>query len=74
LLIEPINQTISELETYTRERLEELEARSIATATPTIDKDPSTKTWVEFFKMVGIDALTATEAQKKENIDILPNR
>jgi hypothetical protein len=36
----------------------------------TTDKDPSTKTWVEFFKMIGMDALTATEAQKKENINI----
>ena len=31
--------------------------------------DGETKTWCEFFKMVGIDALTATEAQKKENVD-----
>jgi hypothetical protein len=28
------------------------------------------KSWIEFFKMVSIEALTATEAQKKENIDI----
>jgi hypothetical protein len=68
--IDPITNSITELETHTRERFEELEARSIATVTPTIDKDPNTKTWVEFFKMVGIDALTATDAQKKENIDI----
>jgi hypothetical protein len=33
------------------------------------DKDPSVKTWGEFFRMVGMVALTATEAQKKENID-----
>lgn len=45
-------------------------------ATPTIEivtgdiPDPRLKTWKEFFKMVGIDGLTATEAQKKENIDI----
>jgi hypothetical protein len=70
IAIEPIVNSITELETHTRERFEELEARSIATVTPTIDKDPNTKTWVEFFKMVGIDALTATDAQKKENIDI----
>jgi hypothetical protein len=69
IAIEPITKTITELETYTRGRFEELEPRSIATVTPTKDKDPSTKTWVEFFKMVGIDALTASEAQKKENID-----
>jgi hypothetical protein len=40
-----------------------------------IPQNPTTvegdsKTWGEFFKMVGIEALTATEAQKKENIDI----
>jgi hypothetical protein len=70
IAIEPIANSIADLETYTGERFEELEARSIATVTTTIDKAPNTKTWVEFFKMVGIDALTATEAQKKENIDI----
>jgi hypothetical protein len=44
---------------------------AIPTNTPakTTDKDPSIKSWAEFFKMVGMDALTATEAQKKENID-----
>jgi hypothetical protein len=31
--------------------------------------DPNLKTWGEFFKMVGIEALTAVEAQKKENTD-----
>ncbi len=36
--------------------------------TPT-DKDPSVKSWAEFFKMIEMDALTATDAQKKENID-----
>jgi hypothetical protein len=70
LAIEPITKTITELETCTRERFEELEARSISTVAPNIDKDPNTKTWVEFFRMVGIDALTATEAQTKDNIDI----
>jgi hypothetical protein len=45
-------------------------------ATPTIEivtgdiPDPRLKTWKEFFDMVGIVALKATEAQKKENIDI----
>jgi hypothetical protein len=43
---------------------------SIVTSAKTTDKDPSTKTWVEFFKMIGMAALTATEAQKKENINI----
>ena len=45
------------------------------TPTPTkivniTDKDPSVKTWGEFFKMVGVEALTSTEAQKKENMNI----
>ncbi len=39
------------------------------TPAKTADKDPSVKSWAEFFKMIGMDALTATEAQKKENID-----
>jgi hypothetical protein len=47
---------------------------SIVTSAKTTDKDPSTKTWVEFFKMIGMDALTATEAQKKENIHIRTKR
>lgn len=34
------------------------------------DKDSIVKTWSGFFKMVGIEALTVSEAQKKENIDI----
>jgi hypothetical protein len=44
-------------------------------ATPTIEvvtgdiPDPSLKTWKEFFDMVGIVALKATEAQKKKNIN-----
>jgi protein involved in ribonucleotide reduction len=71
--IEPITKTITELETRTRERFEKLEARSIAapiaipTPIPAKLTDEVNKTWVEFFKMVGIDALTASEAQKKGN-------
>jgi hypothetical protein len=34
------------------------------------DKDSSVKTWSTFFKMLGIEALTVSAAQKKENIDI----
>lgn len=33
------------------------------------DKDPNTKSWAEFFRMIGMDVLKAPEAQKKENID-----
>jgi hypothetical protein len=69
IAIDPITNSITELKTHTRERFEELEARSIATVTPTIDKDPSTKTWVEFFKMIGMDALKAGEARLTGNSD-----
>ncbi len=73
LALEPLSRSITELKTYTRERFEELETRSIApipTTTPTKNTDEGNKSWAEFFKMLGIDALTATEAQRKENIDI----
>ena len=33
------------------------------------DKNPNKKTWGEFFEMVGITAITAIEAQKKQNAD-----
>ena len=45
-------------------------------STPTLPRkektnvDSDNKTWGGFFEMVGIEALTATEAQKKENIDV----
>jgi hypothetical protein len=32
-------------------------------------KDPSVNSWAEFFNTIGMDAFTATDAQKKENID-----
>jgi hypothetical protein len=76
LAIEPITTSIIELETYTRGKFEELETRSIAipvtvnTPIPAKNTDEGNKSWGEFFKMVGIDAITATEAQKKENIEI----
>ncbi len=74
LAINPITNTIDELETYVKSRFEELETRPIVTPIPTPIPakltDEVNKPWAEFFKMVGIDALTATEAQKKENIDI----
>ncbi len=67
--IEPITQAITELEAYTRERFEELDARSIAIVTPTTDKDPNTKSWVKFFEMIGMDALKANEARLTVNSD-----
>jgi hypothetical protein len=80
--VEPLADLLTELETYTqnqfkavREELRATSDRSVTTEsiaipanTPT-DKDPSVKSWAEFFKMVGIEALTATDAQKKDNID-----
>jgi hypothetical protein len=67
-----ITNSITELETYVRSRFEELETRPVEKPAPIPTKptDDVNKTWFEFFKMVGIDALTATEAQKKDNIDI----
>ena len=43
------------------------------TKTPTTtsqEKPDGTKTWCGFFEMIGMTALTATEAQKKESIDV----
>jgi hypothetical protein len=34
-----------------------------------LDVDGNTKTWGEFFKMVGIEAMTAVEAQKKQDTE-----
>jgi hypothetical protein len=83
--VEALGKLVTELETYTQNQFkavrEELKAThdrtvtatdSIATPTATpaaTGKDSTTKSWGEFFRMVNIDALTATEAQKKENID-----
>ena len=47
-----------------------LTADTIANPTTTkLGKTPNKKTWVEFFEMVGIKAMTATEAQKKQDTD-----
>jgi hypothetical protein len=81
--ITPLTESLSELETYTQDQFkavrEELKQatsdRTVTTesiallTTPPTDKDPSVKSWAEFFKIIGMDALTATDAQKKENID-----
>lgn len=53
---------------------EPLQQRIASTPTPPRKEKPNvdgdTRSWGEFFKMVGIEALTAVEAQKKENINI----
>ena len=41
-----------------------------ATTTSQEKSDGDTKTWRGFFEMVGMSAMTATEAQKKDNVDI----
>jgi hypothetical protein len=76
--LEPIKALVSKLDADTqsqfeavRDDLEKLTRASTSTL-PRKEKtnvDGDTKTWGEFFKMVGIEALTAVEAQKKENID-----
>ena len=93
--LEPIKESVSELETYTRSQFaavrDELRAisnRSVTTeslakplqgrianahTSPCKEKpnvDGNTRTWCGFFEMVGMTAMTATEAQKKENVDI----
>jgi hypothetical protein len=78
--VEPLADLITELEAYTRSQLDTIRNdlkqatsdRSVTTEsianTPT-DKDPSVKSWAEFFKIIEMDALKAPDAQKKENID-----
>jgi hypothetical protein len=52
------------------DKLSDSSTPSITTTSKMRTVEGDSKTWVEFFKMVGIEALTATEAQKKENINI----
>ncbi|AFY91581.1 hypothetical protein Cha6605_0281 [Chamaesiphon minutus PCC 6605] len=77
--LEPIKESVSKLEADTQSQLEAVRddiEKLTRASTPTLphkekpNVDGDTKTWGEFFKMVGIEALTAVEAQKKENIDI----
>jgi hypothetical protein len=56
-----------------------LDVPSPIASTPTIpkenpDADGNTKPWREFFKMIGVEAMSAVEAQKKENADIRTNQ
>jgi hypothetical protein len=76
--LEPIRESVSNLDTDLQSLIASLAEplpRRIARANtssrkekPNVDGD--TRSWGEFFKMVGIEALTAVEAQKKDNIDI----
>ena len=77
--LEPIKASVSKLDADTQSQLEAVRddiEKLTRASTPTLPRkektnvDGDTKTWGEFFKMVGIEALTAVEAQKKENIDV----
>jgi hypothetical protein len=83
--IEPLADLLAELETYTqsqfaavREELKkaasyravEIPVAIAETKAKPVSDNPNRKTWAGFFEMVGIKALTATEAQRKENNDI----
>jgi hypothetical protein len=65
--LEPIKASVSKLDDI--EKLTRASTHTLLRKEKT-NVDSDTKTWGEFFKMVGIEALTAVEAQKKENIDI----
>jgi hypothetical protein len=76
--IDQLTEELARLETEVTELKQATSERSVTTEsianltttlTKTADKDPSVKSWAEFFRMIGMDALTATDAQKKENID-----
>jgi hypothetical protein len=54
-LAEPLQQSIASTRTLPRQEKPHV--------------DGNTKTWGEFFKMVGIEAMTAVEAQKKQDTD-----
>jgi hypothetical protein len=85
IALEPIKESVSKLESEVRairdravvpttDSLEKPLQGKIAKS-PTLppqekpDVDGDTKTWREFFKMVGIEAMTAVEAQKKQDTD-----
>ena len=79
IALEPIKESVSKLDADTQSQFEAVRddiEKLTRASTPTLPRkekinvDGDTKTWGEFFKMVGIEALTAVEAQKKENIDV----
>jgi hypothetical protein len=74
--LEPIKESVSKLEAEVRaitSHAVEIPAAIAKTRTPPSkakpDVDGNTKTWGEFFKMVEIEAMTAMEAQKKQDTD-----
>lgn len=68
-----LGELITKLETYTQNQIaavrEELKKPLAVAPIQSINRatDPSRRTWGQFFEMVGIAAMTAGEAQKKEN-------
>jgi LPS O-antigen subunit length determinant protein (WzzB/FepE family) len=85
IALEPIKESVSKLEAEVRaisDRAVVPTTDSLAkplqgkiAKSPTLppqekpDVDGNTKTWGEFFKMVGIDAMTAVEAQSKQDTE-----
>jgi LPS O-antigen subunit length determinant protein (WzzB/FepE family) len=85
IALEPIKESVSKLEAEVRaisDRTVVPTTDSLANPlqgkiakSPTLppqekpDVDGNTKTWGEFFKMVGIEAMTAVEAQKKQDTE-----
>jgi hypothetical protein len=85
IALEPIKESVSKLEAEVRaisDRTVETTTDSLAkplqgkiAKSPTLppkekpDVDGNTKTWGEFFKMVGIEAMTAVDAQKKQDTE-----
>ncbi len=76
IALEPIKESVSKLEAEVRaisNRAVEIPVSIASTPTASRKEKPSddseTKTWGEFFAMVGIEAIKATDAQKKENND-----
>ena len=70
--LDPIRESVSKLEAIASHPVEIPAA--IAKAVPLSrktkpDADGNTKTWCEFFEMVGVEAMTAVEAQKKPVTD-----
>lgn len=69
--LKAIRDLVVNTESNSKHTTEAVTIPTTTTASENIpDKDTGVKTWSGFFKMLGIEALTVSAAQKKENIDI----
>jgi hypothetical protein len=69
--LKAIRDLVANTESNSKHTTEAVTIPTTTTAAENIpDNNTGVKTWSGFFKMVGIEALTVSEAQKKENIDI----